>query len=180
MGVNYRKRKLHEWIVFASEMACIFLLLYIVRHAFLGWAVVHGGSMNPTVYDKDVVLFSKHKKTWEYGDIVVCHSGKGLEEELIKRVIGVPGDVIQIDKKNHQVLVNGVMIEESYISEETIERGDIHYPARVPPGQYFVMGDNRNKSLDSRFSEVGTLPAENIQGKVHIRIFPLNKIKWFE
>lgn len=174
------KRKIHDWMLFAGKMLCIFLLVYIIRSIFFSWALVNGNSMNPVIADRDVVLVSKISKEYQRGDIVICHSGKGTGKELIKRVIGIPGDVIEIDENTHQVRVNGENLWEPYIKEETCERGDIHYPAQVPPGQYFVMGDNRNDSLDSRFSEVGTLPAENIEGRVTVRIFPFTRIQRFD
>jgi len=175
-----RKKRMHGWLLFAGEMLCVFLVLYIIQSVFFSWALVHGDSMNPTVKDKDVVIVSKMKKIYQRGDIVICHSGKGVEGELIKRVIGVPGDVIEIEGDTHRVLVNDKALEETYLMEETWELGDISYPARVPPGQYFVMGDNRNDSLDSRFSVIGTLPAENIEGRVQVRIFPFTRMKWFD
>jgi len=173
------KHEIYEWFHFAGEMLCVLLFLYIVKSLFFSWAVIDGDSMMPSIQNRDIVIVVKTMQTYKRGDIVICHSGKGYERNLIKRVIGVPGDVIEIDTINHRVLVNQVVLDEPYLLEETWEYGDVHYPVKVPPGQYFVMGDNRNNSLDSRYSEIGTLPSKNIEGKVKIRVYPFSRIFWF-
>ena len=98
----------------------------------------------------------------------------GSDTPLVKRIIGVPGDVIDITETG-LVSVNGTVLQESYISEpiSPSERGSVAYPYTVSEGCVFVMGDNRNLSIDSR--ELGEMPSEAIVGKAILRIWPLNK-----
>lgn len=91
---------------------------------------------------------------------------------LVKRIIGVPGD--EIDIRDGKVYVNEVEYKEDYIHQPTFEKTKIEYPLIVPAGQYFVMGDNRGMSLDSR--DFDCIKLEQIEGKVWIRFWPLNKL----
>lgn len=112
------------------------------------------------------------------GDIVVLYAPE-LHETLIKRVIGVGGDVVDINFTKHTVSVNHEVLKEPYIKEPTSLQGNVRFPITVPKGHVFVMGDNRNDSYDSRFSAVGIINNQNIAGKVFLQIYPFNQIKWF-
>lgn len=168
---NYLKKAL--WLLF--QVCILFLTILLLQRLLIGVGVVHGVSMEPTFTEGDRVIFVCTGYEPERGDIVLCRSGKGYEEELIKRVIGVPGDVIDIDERSGAVCINGKLLKESYLNSDNGLVGDVTYPLVVPPGQYFVMGDNRMHSLDSRSSEIGTIERERIDGKVIWRIFPLSK-----
>ncbi len=112
----------------------------------------------------------------ERGDIVVlmAYDYKSTEP-LVKRVIGIGGDVIDISSGG-DIILNGEVLYEPYISEPIVNRGSIDYPYVVPDGHVFAVGDNRNGSTDSRSTDIGSIPYEDIIGKVVFRIWPFTSI----
>ena len=98
------------------------------------------------------------------------------ESNLIKRVIGCAGDVIDIDFQQGVVYRNGEALDEPYINEPTFLQMDVEFPVTVPEGCIFVMGDNRNHSDDSRDSEIGMVDTRRVMGKALFRFFPLDRI----
>jgi signal peptidase I len=151
-----------------SKYFLIFIGVILVIRIFLfAPYVVEGISMYPTLKDKERILVNKmiyHVSDPSYGDIIVLHANE--EEDYIKRVIGMPGDVLEL--KNGTLYRNNKVVEEPYISETTLTGfGKL----TVPPGSYFVMGDNRNKSMDSR--EIGFILRKNVVGKAEFIFYPL-------
>lgn len=141
--------------------ACLFL--FVLKIAY-----VSGNSMNDTYKDGDTLLCSR-LSTPKRGDIVICDTD--LKKTLVKRVIGTAGDTIYIDFETGEVRVNGEVLSEPYIKEPTyLDAGAFEYPITVPEGCYFVMGDNRNHSSDSRDKNVGYIKADQVQGKVLCKI----------
>lgn len=178
-----RKKEIKEWIV---SLLIVIVAVVIVRNFLFGTIVVKGVSMEPTFEHNDFVVINKLNYKIgepERGEVVVCSYDKGTHEEnIIKRVIGVPGDVIDIDMgQNYEyiVLVNGEAIDEPYLGENMEQKGDIDYPYTVPEGCYFVMGDNRNNSTDSRSKSIGAIEKNKIEGKVFVRLYPFNKFGTF-
>lgn len=178
-----KRKEITEWII---SLAVVILIAIIVRSFVLGTTLVKGISMEPTFEHNDYVVLNKiayNVGEPKRGDIVVCSYDKGTQEEdIIKRVIGTPGDVIDIetgDEYQYIVLINGEAIDESYLGENMEQKGDIEYPYTVPDGCYFVMGDNRNSSNDSRSRLIGAIPKENIEGKVIVRLMPFGKFGTF-
>ncbi len=156
----------------------------------IGWAVllvmllftfvcrpfwVSGESMEPTLQDHDWVAVTDIGFHAQRGDIVVVTQPNFRNEPLIKRIIAVEGDLVDIDPQAHTVSVNGEILEEPYISEPVLEGGDLSYPVRVPQGHVFVMGDNRNASLDSRSSLIGFIDTRYLAGRAALRLFPLGE-----
>lgn len=136
--------------------------------------IVKGSSMYPTLEDSDYLLVSRQAYNIgepDRGDIVVFPhvEGNGDEVLYIKRVIGVPGDHVEIE--DGEVYINGVMQEEEYINGDYTE-GDVD--CKVPQGEIYVLGDNRGNSSDSRF--FGTVEADEVVGTAFIRLYPFNKI----
>ena len=150
---------------------------------FLKPIIVQQQSMEPNFHAGDYLLTSRQAYRLfgdpERGDVIVFRSelldDEGNEKCLIKRVIGLPGDVGEI--KTGYVYLNGEKIDEPYVKEQGIS-GEMD-AVTVPENQLFVMGDNRGVSEDSRSARVGTISEDTIVGKVFIRLYPFNSIKIF-
>ncbi len=167
------KKEVMEWM----ETLVWATVAVVLVFTFLGrTAVVSGSSMLPTYHDGDRMLISSLGYTPEYGDIVVFADKSGDKENLIKRVIATEGQTVDINFETGEVSVDGVVLEEPYIYEQTEEEGNIEFPATVPEGHIFVLGDNRNNSRDSRFGSIGMVDERLILGRAYWQIFPLSKL----
>ena len=166
-----------EVFFWAQALAVSLVVLVIINLFFFRMTGVVGGSMIPTLHEKDRVLVRViGYNNPQRGDIVVVNAPQYEQGPLVKRIIGVGGDVIDIDKYTGAVYINGEEQYEPYISELIRNRGDMDYPVTVPDGFVFFMGDNRNGSTDSRNSAIGMQPVSNIIGKVFYRIWPIQDI----
>ena len=135
---------------------------------------IEGTSMEPTLYNGDVVLLMKTTR-FERGELCGFTWNNKL---LIKRVIGVPGDWIEIDTDG-TVYLNGDRLEEPYVMQQAFGECDLVFPFQVPQEQYFVIGDMRESSIDSRNTLIGCIPKDQIVGKVFLRVWPLSSIEFF-
>ena len=136
---------------------------------FLPVLQVSGDSMNPTLQDKDVIVLVK-SGSLKTGDLCGFYWQNKL---LLKRVVGLPGDIISLDE-NGVVTVNGTVLDEPYVDELALGECDIKFPYQVPENRYFVLGDHRATSIDSRSSVIGCVEKNQIVGKVFIRVWPLS------
>lgn len=166
--------ELKQWIY---AIIIVAVLAFVLRTFVFTTVSVKGPSMEPLYVHGDLVVAEKVSTLFrepKEGDIVVCDYSTD-EELIIKRVIGTPGDVIDLYYDGEKIVleINGELIEEDYIKEDMQQPGDVDYPYTVPEGCYFVMGDNRNLSSDSRFMSIGAIPKENIEGRVIFKIWPL-------
>ena len=136
---------------------------------FLPVLQVSGDSMNPTLQDRDIIVLVKtdHMKT---GDLCGFYWQNKL---LLKRIIGLPGDIITLDEDG-VVTVNGEVLDEPYVDELALGECDIKFPYQVPDNRYFVLGDHRATSIDSRSSVIGCVEKSQIVGKVFLRVWPLS------
>lgn len=155
---------------FASILVSAVLAVCLIFTFVFKISAVDGDSMNNTLHNGDKVLITARDWTIERGDIVVISQPNAFNKVLIKRVIATEGQTVEINGKTHQVIVDGAVLEEPYIAQPLIVQGTWNYPVTVPEGCVFVMGDNRNRSTDSRDSAVGMIDTRYIVGEAIYRI----------
>ena len=162
------------------QLVLLMILVVVVRNS-VGTVLVKGSSMEPNFHHGDLVFINKLSTSIgmpDYGDVVICKLDEGSGyENIIKRVIGLPGDVLVILENEEGICDlyrNGLKVEEPFLREEMTSKGNIHYPFLVPENSYFVMGDNRNESLDSRRESVGAIEKKDLMGKVVLRLYPFD------
>ena len=132
---------------------------------------IYGTSMRPALEEGEYVVSIKGSK-FETGDIMAFYYNNKI---LVKRVIAVSGDWVEIDE-NGTVSVNGVRLDEPYVTEPSLGECDIEFPYQVPESRIFVMGDHRSVSIDSRSTTIGCVSNEQIVGKIIFRIWPFKDI----
>ena len=174
---------------------CILFLIYMVFTFVIPISTISGESMEPTLSDSDMLLTWSMGYKPQNGDLVIIddetaalldENGNvtekdGLKCRIVKRVIAMGGDTVDIDFEKGEVKVNGTFLSEDYISEATTRDSKAFtYPITIPDGYAFVMGDNRNVSKDSRHPEVGLVPVDEIVGKVLLRFFPFDNFGMVE
>jgi len=165
-----------EFIDWVETIIGAFFAVILIFTFLLRVANVDGESMLPTLTEGDRLIVSHLFYEPKAGDIVIVNSEK-LNKAIVKRVIAVAGQSVEIDPEAGTVKVDGVILDEPYILEATNEDEGYHdYPVTVPPDCVFVMGDNRMNSTDSRSEWVGFVEDEDILGKVVFRIFPFSSV----
>lgn len=164
-------RDLYEWVqaLVCSVLAVVVIFTFGVR--LIG---VDGHSMVPTLQhgDRLLVLNSMFYDDYQYGDIVILTKETFLSAPIVKRVIAVGGQTVDIDFESGSVYVDGKLLNEPYINELTFQEEGVEFPVVVPEGSIFVMGDNRNHSDDSRNSRLGTVDTRYVIGKAVFLAFP--------
>lgn len=163
-----------DWLEALAEaiVPVVIILVFIFRPVN-----VDGDSMLNTLHDRDKIVVMEWGYTPHGGDVVVIKRGQYLGAPLVKRVIATEGQTLSIDFSDGSVTVDGVLLDEtSYIKERMWLREDGEIPSVIPEGYCFVMGDNRNDSMDSRSRTVGLIKNEDVLGKVSFIIFPFNRI----
>lgn len=147
----------------AAVVLCVTLFFPVLQ--------VTGDSMEPVLREGNLILTRKtdHLKT---GDICGFYYNNEL---LLKRVIGVPGDMVDIDAEGN-VSVNGQILNEPYVLQKALGKSDVSFPLLVPEDCYFVMGDNREVSIDSRSSIIGCVNREQIEGKAILKLWPPGRV----
>ena len=158
------KSTLYSLIVVAAVAVLIATLAFPVLQ-------ISGSSMEPTLNDEEIVVLLK-TTNMKKGELC-CFSYQN--KFLIKRVIGLPGDKINIDESGN-VCVNGEFIDEPYITDKALGECDITFPCYVTDNHYFVLGDHRSTSIDSRSSVIGLVSEEYIVGKIFFRIWPIESL----
>ena len=148
------------------------LVLVLVFSFFFRIIQVDGSSMVPTLVNGDKLIVWGAGYTPQRGDVVIVDSYTSYGKPLVKRVIAKGGDTVSIDYATGTVAVNGEVLQEDYIAEPTYLGYDVTFPYTVPEGTVFVMGDNRNQSLDSRSTYVGCIDERDILGKVLVCFMP--------
>lgn len=173
--INYRR--IFSVLLFAAALAIIFRTVLFASY------VVDGESMEPTLDDGNLLMVNKiiyDITDIDRFDVIVFHATK--QDDYVKRVIGIPGDTIQY--KDDKLYVNGDYVEEAFLAPFKDDSTSIPYTkdftleektgaAEVPDGKLFVMGDNRDNSLDSR--SFGFIPQDRLVGKVDVKYWPLSQ-----
>lgn len=164
-------RDFYEWVqaLVYSVLAVVVIFTFGIR--LIG---VEGHSMVPTLQEGDRLLVANPMfyNDFKYGDIVVLTKESFLSEPIVKRVIAVGGQTVDIDFDSGSVYVDGMLLKEDYINELTFTTDGTEFPVTVPEGSVFVMGDNRNHSNDSRDVKLGTVDTRHMIGKAVAVIFP--------
>jgi len=169
---------IREILTWGRDLGIAIIIVLLLLNFVGETTSIIGASMEPNIHDGDRFIINKltyRFKEPERYDIIVFP----YDDELnyIKRVIGFPGEeinLVQIKDGTYDVYINGTLYEDPYGLERIIRPGNQKYPLIVPEGEYFVMGDNRNDSSDSRYTDVGTISKDIIIGKTWVRIWPLS------
>lgn len=154
-------------VVAAAAILCTTFFFSVLR--------IQGSSMEPLLRDGELVLVVKNH-SFRRGDLIAFYYNNKI---LLKRAIGFAGDRVEIDGDGN-VFVNGAGLEEPYVQDRCLGDGDVEFPFEVPDGRWFVLGDHRSTSTDSRYSVIGTVAQEQIVGKVAARFWPVSAFTVFD
>ena len=173
---RYRRQKAYNKALSGTVYVLTIVAAVAVLIATLVLPVlqIEGTSMEPTLHNGDIVLLMKTNR-FDRGDLCGFTWNNKL---LIKRVIGVPGDWIEIDTDG-TVYLNGENLDEPYVEQKALGECDLEFPYQVPQEQYFVIGDMRESSIDSRNTVIGCIPKDQIVGKVFFRVWPFSRLRFF-
>lgn len=169
--VNYKQRYRTVMKSTIYTLITVAAIAVLVATLLLPVLQIYGNSMTPTLTDGEIV-FTLKTSDFEQGDIIAFYYNNKI---LIKRVIAGPADWVDIDEAGN-VYINEVAIEEPYLVEKAYGDTNIELPYQVPDGKYFVMGDHRSVSADSRNTSVGCVAEEQVVGKIIFRVWPLSGI----
>ena len=166
------RMEIYDWLqcIVYALVVCVIVFVFFFRTID-----VMGHSMEPTLQNGDKLIVSNMFYTPQYGDIVVLRKESFGEQAIVKRVIATEGQTVDIDFDEGIVYVDGVALDEPYIAEVTRRPLDFSGEVTVPEGCVFVLGDNRNRSNDSRDADIGMVDTRYIIGRALIRVFPLSE-----
>ena len=178
-----RKRKAGSFIRSMFEVGvfilAVLLLTLIMSKYIVNRVTVRNHSMEQTLLENDSVLIDKISYRFrdpQRFDIIVFDQ-KGTGEDLIKRIIGLPGETVQIE--DGKILIDGEELKDIKNLDPPENAGLASSPINLSVGEYFVLGDNRQESIDSRYEQVGIVTSTRITGKMFMRILPLKRIRFF-
>jgi len=171
--LRYRQNFIRTLWSTVSSLIVVAAVAVIISTMLLPVLRVTGTSMTPTLQNDEILICNKLGDI-KQGDIIAFYYNNKV---LLKRVIGLPGDTIDI-AEDGTVYRNGEALEETYVSELALGEKDVETPITVPESRYFVCGDHRSVSIDSRSTSVGCIAEENIIGKVFVVVGPLRSFRF--
>lgn len=164
---------------FTRTIVFVFAIMSVMFTFVIRDANVVGNSMLDTLHSDDKILITNFMYEPKCGDIVAINAENQIEKRIIKRVIAVGGQTLVVDYAKNAVYVDGIKIDEPYVSSLTREPSNpLQIPYVVPDGYIFVMGDNRIISLDSRDKSIGLVSVNDVIGKAQFIVFPLDRFKY--
>lgn len=171
------KTALSSFFHWMSGIVAVLFVIFLVVMLFFRPVTVSGPSMEPTLHDGDRLFVYSFMYEPENGDVIVARSPDGADMPVIKRVIAKEGQVVEVDYENGTVTVDGVVLEENYISGMSkVPQNEIEYPYTVPADRIFVMGDYRDESRDSRHKTFGCIDENTVAGKAVFRFYPFSSM----
>jgi len=168
------KRRRRYVSVFGSTVSTLIVVAAVAVLVAMLWLPalrIYGSSMTPTLRDGEIIFTVKNDDP-ETGDIIAFYYNNKI---LVKRVIASPGDWVNITDDG-DVYLNDVLLDEPYVTEKALGECDITFPYQVPDGKWFVMGDHRATSLDSRSTAIGCVAQEQMVGKILFRVWPISRL----
>lgn len=166
--INYRKKFKKTFASTVSVLIVVAAVAVLISTLFLPVIQVSGSSMEPTLNDGDILVTFRSDKA-DFGDLC-CISWQN--KLLLKRIIGMPGDIVNIDSEGN-VYINNEILDEPYIDTKSPGVSDIDFPFLVPDDKYFILGDQRESSVDSRSSAIGCIGQDQIVGHVLFKVWPI-------
>lgn len=167
----YKKRRRKTAVSTVSVLAVAAAAAILISNLLFPVLKIYGTSMTPSLTGGDIIIASRGGE-YERENIIAFYYNNKI---LVKRVIGMPGELIEIDGSG-EVSINGEPLEETYLTEKSLGECDMEFPYQIPEGRYFVMGDHRSVSSDSRNSAIGCIAEEQIIGRLAFKIWPLSGI----
>ena len=170
---RYNRRFRHILRSTVNALIVVAAIAALIATLLLPVLQIAGTSMEPSLKDGDIVLLVKTDRL-KTGDLCAFYYSNKI---LIKRIIGTPGDYLWINPDG-TVYLNGTELPEPYLTEKALGECDVEFPYQVPENHYFMMGDHRETSIDSRSSVIGGIAEDQIIGKILCKIWPLNQFEW--
>lgn len=171
-----KRKKVQELVVFIIEIILVIIAAYCIIAFGVEKTTMIGESMEPTLTDQNKIIINKMSYRFSspkrFDVVVFKPQGKEHSYYSIKRVIGLPGETVQI--LNGQVYINDELLDEKFEVSNIVNEGLAAEPVILEEDEYFVLGDNRNNSEDSRFANVGNITKKEIAGKAWLRLKPFN------
>lgn len=169
--IRYKSR--YQRVLWSTFFTLVVVAAFAILAATLWFPVleIYGMSMSPTLTESEVIVSVKSQDI-DRGELVAFYFGNKI---LVKRCIALPGDIVVI-RDDGLVSVNGKWLDEPYVSELSLGQCDLDFPYTIPQERYFLLGDHRETSVDSRSTVIGCVSQEEVVGKVFFRLWPLNRL----